>query len=131
MAEAGNIAALRAHWLATWQGSEDVKWDDDVEMGAEGSYWLRVTIRSSGSRRMIVGRRREEQTGTIMVNLYGPREEGPGALERLAEEVAQLWRDFRYPTINTDPPSVVGLNAEGAFNCQLVTLGWRGDNRFA
>lgn len=130
MNEADIIAALRAYWIEEWTGTELVLWDDDEQSGQADTYWNRVVIRSAGSVRPIVGRTREEHRGTIMVQMFGPRQDGPGQLQRAASAVAHFWRAFRHERIRLDAPSVVGLPAEGTFNRHLVTLGWQGDMRF-
>lgn len=129
MNESEIIAALRSYWISSWESPELVLWDDETTPAPVGVYSLRVTLRSSASQRITIGRTREENRGMIMISLFGPRDEGPGALERLSSKVAAFWRAFRHSRIILDAPSVVGLPAEGAFNRHLVTLGWRGDMR--
>ena len=105
MTEADFIEAIRTYWLAQYAGGDLVLYDDDPQSGPQDTYWLR------------------------QITLYGPRDQGEGDLQRKASAVATLWRAFRHERINLDAPSVVGLTADGAFNRQLVTLGWRGDMR--
>lgn len=130
MDEAAILEALRGYWLNGYSGREQVLWEDDEQKGPEDKPWLRVTIRSSGSVRPVVGRSREENRGLIMVQIFSPRADGPGRAERVATDVANLWRAFRHERIRLDAPSVTGLMPEGAFNRHQVTLGWRGDMRF-
>lgn len=130
MNEADFIEALRSYWIQNWTGTDPVLWSDDEEDGDPDTYWSRVIIRSAGSVRPVIGRSREEHRGTIMVQMFGPRKDGPGQLERAASDVAAFWRAFRHERIKLDAPSVVGLPTEGTFNRHLVTLGWQGDMRF-
>lgn len=130
MNEAQVIEVIRQWWLDQYEAVSSVVWDDDEDPEPVGQPWLRVSIRSAGTERRGVGRSKEEHRGTVMVQMFSPRTDGPGQLERDSSDVAQIWRDFRHERIRMDAPSVVSLAAEGAFNRRLVTLGWRADMRF-
>lgn len=131
MNEADFIAALRGHWIAAWAGPEAVVWEDDQTPDNPDAAWLRVIIASSKSQRRGIGRSREDNYGLVSVEVYAPKVGGPGPGERLASRVADTWRAFRHDRIKLDAPSVAGLRSDGAFNRHLITLGWRGDMRFA
>lgn len=130
MTEADLLSALTEHWLTQYDLPGKVFWEDDETQGGPTESWMRVSIRSAGTVRPIVGRSMEQHRGTITVQMFSPREGGPGQIERDASIVAQIWRDFRHERLRLDAPSVVSLPAEGAFIRRLVTLGWRGDMRF-
>jgi len=118
--------------MATWVTPPIWGWEDDDIVGADAdTQHLRVVMRSEGAVRKAIGRTKEEARGLIMTTVHTPRGSGPGVGEVAAGNVAQLWRDFRHSRIQLDAPSVVGLTPDGAFNRHLVTLGWRGDMRFA
>lgn len=133
MDEAAIISALRGYWIGAWVAPLDTAyiWEDDADPEEPGTSWLRVTLRSSETERRGVGRRREENRGLVAVEVRVPRPLGPGPADRLASSVAGVWRAFRHPRIQLTAPSVVGLAVDGAFNRRLITLGWRGDMRFA
>lgn len=133
MDEASIIAALRAYWMESWVDPHTASyvWEDEPEPGSMDDPWLLVIIRSAGTERRGVGRRREENRGLVSVTVQSPKAVGPGLGERLARDVAAVWRAFRHTHIKLDAPSVAGLDPDGAFNRHLITLGWRGDMRFA
>lgn len=136
MTEAEVIAALRGYWLtpATQAIVGAAGWthlfDDDDRPSAVVPYTV-IRIASSGNTRIGAGRRREENRGAIFVQVFSPRTGGPGPGERKASAVASAWRQARLSRITLSAPSVATLTAEGAFNRQLVTLGWRADLRFS
>lgn len=133
MDEAQTCTALRQYWMVEWPLLSAVPyvWEDDALPGDLDTQSVRVTIRPEGGARVAVGRTREENRGLIQIEVSTPRKVGPGPGERVGAQIAQLWRAFRHERIRLSAPSVVGLAPDGAFNRHLVTLGWRGDMRFA
>lgn len=134
MTEHDIVTAVRDHWIASWAPpahEEPYVWNDDAIPGDLDTLSLRVSVRSEGGERVGAGRAREENRGLIAVEVSAPRKNGPGPGERCASQVAAVWRAFRHERIKLSAPSVVGLPADGAFNRHLITLGWRGDMRFA
>ena len=133
MVEHDFLTALRDYWKNQWPNAVPtaaIYWSDD-DGPADVTPYTRTTMRSEGNVRRGVGRTKEQARGLVMVEVFTPSAEGPGVGERLAGSVAGVWRAFRHERIQLDAPSVVGLTADGAFNRHLVTLGWRGDMRFA
>ena len=130
MNEADVLATLRAHWMdSRLLAPEPYVWEDETDPPT-GDVWMRVTLRSASSRRPAIGRVREDNMGVILVQTFSNRELGPGPGERLASDVAAIWRAFRHPQIRLQAPDIAGLPADGAFNRQLVTVDWRANLRF-
>lgn len=138
MTEADFIAALREFWIEqgvvlTTGGSDPVVaqqwWEDDEGEPTPAAPYHRCTIRTAANVPMTIGRAREENRGLVTVQVFAPHSSGPGPVERLASEVSARWRTFRHSRIKLSPPQVVGLSRLGAFNRQLVTVGWRADLR--
>lgn len=138
MTEADFIAAIRTHWMAqgaalTTGGADPVValqlWEDDEGEPDPPAPYHRCTIRSAGGASVTIGRTREENRGLVTVQVFAPHESGPGPAERLASQVAAALRTFRHSRVKLGAPSVAGLPRQGAFNRQLVTVGWRADLR--
>lgn len=138
MTEADFIATLRAHWLRYGSvlntgGMFPVLslqfWEDDEGEPDPPVPYHRCTIRSAGAQAMTVGRGREETRGLVTVQVFTPSVDGPGPAERLASSVATVWRTFRDPRVRLSAPAIAGLSRQGAFNRQLVSIGWRADLR--
>lgn len=138
MNEAAFIEALRTYWMTsgaalTTLGASPVValqlWEDDEAEPDPPVPYHRTTIRSAGAAAITVGRTREEVRGTILVQVFVPHDMGLGPGERLASAVSKKWRAFRHSRVRCGPPSIAGLSRQGAFNRQLVTIGWRADLR--
>lgn len=138
MNEADFIAAIRAWWIAkgaalTTGGAEPEvalqRWEDDEAAPNPPVAYHRFICRSAGSTGVTVGRTRSEVRGLITVEVFTPHEDGPGSSERLGSAVTKVWRAFRHPRVKLGDPSMAGLPRQGAFNRQLVTVGWRADLR--
>lgn len=137
MNEADVVSALRAYWLSapakaivdTAPGWLNL-FDDDERPNSVVPYTV-IRIASAGNERIGAGRRREENRGTIFVQVFSPQEGGPGPGERKAALVASAWRQARLARIILTAPSTATLLPEGGFNQQLITLGWRADLRFS
>lgn len=138
MTEADFIAAMRQHWIEhgaalSTGGAYPVVaqqwWEDDEGEPSPPAPYHRCVIRSVGAAAITIGRTREETRGLVTVQVFAPHDGGPGAAERLASSVSGAWRTFRHPRIKLGVPNVAGLPRQGAFNRQLVTVGWRADLR--
>ncbi len=134
MTEADVLAALRGYWLEAAPPllgpvAQLLFDDDDRPEGVVDHVVVRLA--SAGNTRVTIGRRREENRGTIFCQVFSDPVGGPGPGERLASAVASLWRPARLARITLTAPSVAGLTSEGGFNRHLVTLGWRADLRFS
>jgi hypothetical protein len=136
--EADFIAAIRQHWInnganLTTGGATPVvatqKWEDDEEATNPPAPYHRFIARSADTVGVAVGRSRSENRGLITIEIFTPAQDGPGPGERLGAAVTKVWRAFRNPRVKLMDPGLAGLPRQGAFNRQLVTVGWRADLR--
>lgn len=141
MNEADIIKDIRNWWLTNMNtvivatATGDVRaislWEDDEGLPEPIQPYNRTTIRSMASEAVSIGRRRAENRGLITVQVFAPTDLGPGPGERMASAIADIWRAYRHSRIKLGEPSVIGLSRDGAFNRQLIQIGWRADMRRA
>lgn len=127
--EAAVLAALRQHWMDEWVDPHNTPyiWDDDDDKPA-GDAYLQIGLHPASNNDSSMGRTRFENRGLIIVAVRHIKDGGPGAVERLASEVAAIWKT-RLPWIVLGLPQPIKVNPEGGFNRYNVQVEWRADLR--